>query len=347
MYTITYSEDSTKKFEFACIDFGALIYAIRTPDKNGLLEDVTVQFQCLEDIVQHPAHPYFGANPGRVANRIANGSFSLDGQRHELAMNNGPNCLHGGVLGFDRRMWTCSCGFKEGPGSKGDRQQLELSYLSRHGEEGFPGNLQVTISYWVSRAGQLGIDYRATVTGSASPVNLTNHTYWNLRGDYFSRPPSVASHLLRLRCSKMLPVTSSQIPTGELLLVRRDGAFDFSAFRSLAAACQLQDPALSTLGMDHCLVVDNDPEGKDLKLVAELYEPESGRLLTLHSTQKGLQVYTGNFLGFSEAFPKWSAVCLEAQGFPDAINQAGFPSCILRPGEVYHQQIVHTFTVRL
>mmetsp|Transcript_18335 Transcript_18335/g.25167 ORF Transcript_18335/g.25167 Transcript_18335/m.25167 type:complete len:180 (+) Transcript_18335:24-563(+) len=174
------------------------------------------------------------------ANRIANGSFRLGGRTHELAMNNGPNCLHGGVLGFDRRMWGCR-GFG---GSQGDRQQLELSYVSPAGEEGFPGELSVALTYWVS-PGQLGIALRATVTGSATPVNLTNHTYWNLRGDLLSRPladRTVSGHLLRLHCSKLLPVGPSQLPTGELRLIPRGGDWDWAAFRSLAAACQLRDP---------------------------------------------------------------------------------------------------------
>eukprot|EP01036_Dinobryon_divergens_P033188 gene33188-42919_t len=342
--------------EFSSTNFGATVLSLKTPNRQGTVEDITVQFPSLQDWAQNESHPYFGANPGRVANRIANGSFVLDGTSYHTCQNNGPNTLHGGKVGFDRRVWQVAEGWNQFPPNS-DEISITFTYVSEDGEENFPGELHVSITYTVKKKGELVIKYVATTHGKNTIVNLTNHNYWNLIGDYNlkgSQPEAVQHHQLRLSCSRYLPVDDTMIPTGEIATIPPGSVLDFySDAKELSAALKYEDPVFQGQGkpgVDHCFVIDSSSTAVP---AAELYEPTSGRVMQLFTTQPGLQVYTGNFMGFSSTpapstvtYPVHSALCLEAQNFPDAINQKGFPSPVLRVGDTYEQEIRLVFTTR-
>jgi aldose 1-epimerase len=309
------------------ITYGCILTSVRMPDRSGKIEEITLGFDTLEGYLGR--HPYFGALVGRFANRIAGGRFELEGKRYELARNEKDRThIHGGHRGFDKRLWKA----EEIPGKAGVR----FSYTSPDGEEGYPGNLMVTATYTLSENNELAFDYRAQ-TDKATPVNLTNHAYWNL-GAAGSGP--IYDHLLRLSCSRYLPVDGQLIPTGEVLPVEGT-ALDFTTEKRVG-----RDMGQLPGGYDHCFVADR--EGAGALPVARLFDPASGRGMEISTTKPAVQLYTGNFLdglrgAGGKLFQKHGALCLETEYYPDAVNHPEFPSAILYPGELYHHTTVHRF----
>ncbi|MEU1043503.1 aldose epimerase family protein [Streptomyces sp. NPDC005551] len=297
------------------LTYGGIVQSAEVPDRDGRTVDVVLGFPELDGYVAHP-EPYFGALVGRYANRIAGGSFPLDGRTHRLARNNGPNSLHGGEHGFDKRVWD----------ARAVAHGVRLSRVSPDGEEGFPGRLEVSATCTLDEDGALRIAYEA-VTDAPTVVNLTNHTYWNLTGS-----GNAGGHELRLDASRLTPVDADLIPTGEFAPV--DGTrFDFRAARKVGA------------GYDHNYVLDKGESETPVE-VAELYDPLSGRLLSVATTEPGLQLYTADHLDASLPFAPGDGIALETQHFPDSPNRPEFPSTELRPGEVYRSETVYRFSVR-
>ncbi|MFE3030713.1 aldose epimerase family protein [Streptomyces canus] len=295
------------------LSYGGIVQSVEVPDRDGRTADVVLGFAGLEGYLEHSG-PYLGALVGRYANRIAGGRFELDGATYALAPNNAPNSLHGGERGFDKRVWDM-----EPAGAHGVR----LSRVSPHGEEGFPGRLEVSGTYSLDESGALRISYEA-VTDAPTVVNLTNHSYFNLAGS-----GNAGGHELRIDASRFTPVDADLIPTGveEVAGTR----FDFRQARKVGA------------GYDHNFVLDKGITAQAVE-VAELYDPASGRVLTVATTEPGLQLYTADHL--PEPFAPGDGVALETQHFPDSPNRPEFPSTVLRPGEVYRSQTVYGFGTR-
>ncbi|WP_432161999.1 aldose epimerase family protein [Streptomyces tendae] len=295
------------------LSYGGIVQSVEVPDRDGHPADVVLGFADLDGYVAHP-EPYFGALVGRYANRIAGGRFPLDGRTYALAPNEGPNTLHGGSRGFDKRVWDVSA-VEEG---------VRLSRVSPHGEEGFPGRLEMSVTYTLDGSGALRIVYEA-VTDAPTVLNPTNHSYFNLSGSGHA-----GGHELRLAASRITPVDAGLIPTGGLDDVT-DTRFDFRRARKVGS------------GYDHNFVLDKGVTGT-AEEVAELYDPASGRVLTVATTEPGLQLYTADHLG--EPFAPGDGIALETQHFPDSPNRPGFPSTVLRPGEVFRSETVYGFSVR-
>ncbi|WP_328365291.1 galactose mutarotase [Streptomyces sp. NBC_00457] len=294
------------------LSYGGIVQSVEVPDREGRPGNVVLGFADLDGYTAHP-EPYFGALVGRYANRIAGGRFSLDGVTYALEPNNGPNSLHGGGRGFDKRVWDVT------PVEHGVR----LARVSPHGEEGFPGRLEVSATYTLDSAGALRIAYEA-VTDAPTIVNLTNHSYWNLSG-----AGNAGGHELRIAASRFTPVDEDLIPTG---VAPVEGTrFDFRAERKAGA------------GYDHNFVLDKGVTSAP-EQVAELYDPASGRALTVATTEPGLQLYTADHL--TEPFSPGDGVALETQHFPDSPNRPEYPSTVLRPGEVFRSETVYGFAVR-
>jgi aldose 1-epimerase len=325
--------DNGRGVEARITNFGGIIVSLFAPDRHGRRRDILLGFADARGFARNK--PYFGALIGRYANRIAKGQFMLDGRTYYLATNDGENHLHGGIKGFDRVVWEARPVDADGPA-------LELKYRSKDGEEGYPGNLDVTLVYTLTLAGELQIRYRA-VTDQPTPVNLTSHPYFNL-----GNSPDILDHEIRLNASFFLPVDAGLIPTGELRRV--DGTpFDFRAPAPIGVRITADDEQLRlTEGIDHTFVIDKR-EG-ELATAAEVYDRASGRAMRVRTTEPGIQVYTGNLLDGTlagkegQAYGPRAAICLEAQHFPDSPNKPQFPSTILRPGEVYRQTTVYEFT---
>ena len=317
----------------ACLTaWGAGLVEMHVPDRKGALADITLGFDSLAGYLTR--HPYFGVTTGRFANRIAGGKFTLDGQSYTLATNNGPNHLHGGVQGFDQRNWTAELL---------SAQSVRFSYVSPDGEGGYPGTLHVAVIYTLTDDDELRIDYEAT-TDQATVLNLTNHAYWNLAG---AGAGDILGHELMLRAKGFVAVDETGIPTGVIEPAR--GAMDFSVAKRI-----VQDIAELTGepgGYDHCYVLDPAQPGA-MTLAAEAYDPTSGRLMTISTTEPGIQFYTGNYLDGSvigkggTLYRKHSGFCLETQHFPDSPNQSAFPSTVLRPGQTFRSSTVQRFSVR-
>lgn len=298
--------------------YGATLMALRTPDRAGQLENVALGFDTLEPYLA--GTPYFGATVGRYANRIAGARFSLDGREYKLAANDGRNHIHGGVVGFDKAVWTAR------PIDVDTRAGVTLSHVSPDGDEGYPGELTVHVSYVLSDDDCLSIDYRVTTT-KPTPVNLTHHSYFNL-----SAARDVTGHTLRINADHYTPVDADLIPTGDLAPVAGT-PFDFRAARQIGACIDEDDAQLRLAGgYDHNYVL-NKPTPDALACAALLSDPTSGRVLELWTTEPGLQFYSGNSL--SGRFARRSGLCLEPQHFPNSPNEPRFPSTILRPGEEY------------
>ena len=313
------------------IDYGAIVVAVETPDREGKMANITQGFDSLAGYLQR--HPYFGATVGRFCNRIAKGKFTLDGEEYTLATNNGPNHLHGGEQGFDKRMW------KGEPIQSDTGVGIKFTYTSPDGEEGYPGNLATTVVYTLTNANELKIEFTAT-TDKATPVNLTNHNYWNLAG---AGVGTIKDHELSLTADKALAVDDSLIPTGEMLDVA-DTPLDFRESHKIGD--KLADTGLDPVGYDHCYALRS--QDGSLALAAKVKDPNSGRVMEIHTTQPGIQLYSGNFLDGTDAcggFNMHQAFCLETQHYPDSPNQGSFPSSILRPGETFSQTTVHKFSV--
>jgi aldose 1-epimerase len=311
------------------MNLGATLVELQTPDRGGRLANINLGFNRLSDYEQR--HPYFGSTVGRFANRIAGGRFTLDGTTYQLAINNGPNHLHGGESGFDLAVW-------EPHAVESDQAAgVKFTYTSEDGEEGYPGTLNVSVTYTLNEENELRIDYVATAD-QATPINLTNHAYWNLAG---AGSGKITQHQLRLAADRYLPVDENLIPTGEMLNVQ-DTPLDFTSSTDIGSQIQLvgADPC----GYDHCYVLRN--QDGSLQPAARMIEPETGRVMEVFTTQPGIQLYTANFLDGSSAcggFHQHEGLCLETQHFPDSPNQPAFPNVILRPGHEFRETTVHRF----
>ncbi len=304
------------------MSYGATLVSVNVPDAKGNKTNVVLGLGSVADYEK--AKSYFGCIVGRFANRIRAGRFSLDGKDYALAVNDGENHLHGGIHGFDKVIW-------QGKLLRGkDSAGIRFRYTSRDGEEGYPGTLKVTMEYGLTEENELSFEYWAA-TDRATPVNLTNHSYWNLAGN---RSGNVLAHEMLFNCPFYLPVDAGLIPTGEVRATTGT-PFDFSRFKAIG-----RDIAGLPGGYDHCLLVDKHADSLGLACTAR--DPASGRRMVVRTTEPGVQFYTGNLLD-GTLFPRHSAFCLETQALPDSPNRGHFPSCILRPGNVYHHRTVHAF----
>jgi aldose 1-epimerase len=339
-----YTLKNAHGIELQVLDYGGIILSLTVPDRSGRSADVVLGLDSLADYVR--ASPYFGAIIGRYGNRIARGRFTLDGRTYTLARNNGPNHLHGGVRGFDKVVWDVS------PFKRHDRSGLVLHYTSPDGEEGYPGTLRVTVTYTLTEANELIFDYHAT-TDRPTPINLTQHSYFNLAGDGPGRG-DVLGHVLMINADRFTPVDSTLIPTGEL---RRVAAtpFDFRTPTAIGARIDQDDEQLRHgRGYDHNFVLNQDGGDRraDLPLAARVYEPTSGRVLEIYTTEPGLQFYSGNYLDgtlhgkHGVVYRHHAGFALETQHFPDSPNHPQFPSTILVPGADYRSRTLLRFSVR-
>lgn len=342
--TALYVLENEKGMEVCVTNYGGTILSIMAPDREGKLANVVLCYDSIEACT-HAPEPYLGVAIGRYGNRIANGKFSLDGVDYQLALNNGKNALHGGPTGFNFRVWDVV---------KATKDTLVLSYLSADGEEGYPGNLKVEMTYTLTADNALQIEYKAT-TDKKTIVNLTNHSFFNLEGAQ-EVTPTVYDHVLTMNCKQYIPVQDAgAIPTGERATVEGT-PFDFRTPHTIGERIDCEDQQIQFgCGYDHCYCVDLESEDqrgmKGLKLVATVEEPKSGRVMKAYTNEPGMQLYTGNFLtGFAGAqgnkFPRRSALCLESQKHPDSINQPNFESPVLCPGEEYYSVCVYAFSVK-
>jgi aldose 1-epimerase len=327
---------SAGNLELHCITLGATITSLRAPDRDGRRDDIVLGHDALDGYLS--ASPYFGAVVGRYANRIAFGRFTLDGVAHRLAANDGEHHLHGGVRGFDKVLWDAEP-FEEGGGVG-----VHFSYESGDGEEGYPGALSARVTYRLTSADELECEYRASTT-RATPVNLTQHSYWNLSG---ARSGTILDHELMIRADAFTPVDVGLIPTGEQRTVAAT-AFDFREPRRVGARIDDDEEQLHRAGgYDHNFVLRRS-ETRERHAAARLHDPLTGRTLVVSTTEPGLQFYSGNFLDGTirgkegRRYARRGGLCLETQHFPDSPNQPGFPSSILRPGAAYESSTVFAF----
>ncbi len=317
LYTLTNNNGVQVKIS----NYGGIVTSWVTPDKAGNKSSIVLGFNELEGYLAKP--PYFGATVGRYGNRIAKGKFTLNGKEYTLATNDGQNHLHGGKKGFDKVVW-------EAAALKNDQPSLTLNYTSIDGEEGYPGNLRVSVTFTLTDDNELNIDYNAE-TDKATPVNLTNHSYFNLTGDVAN---TILDHSLMIDADSYTPVDSTLIPTGQLQPVKGT-PFDFTKATKVGARIDQVKG-----GYDHNWVLNR--KGNDLQMVATLSDEKSGRTLQVFTMEPGLQFYSGNFLDGSiktsdgKPINKHAAMCLETQHFPNSPNQPNFPSTILQPGQKYH-----------
>jgi aldose 1-epimerase len=328
---------NTSGVEVRVVGFGGAILSVRVPDREGRFADVVLGYDSLSGYVADEA--YFGAVIGRYANRIRGGRFSLDGREYTLPTNNGPNHLHGGPRGLHKVLWTAE--ELQAPAGTG----VALAYTSPDGEEGYPGTLDVRVTYTLTDRDELVMDYVAA-TDRPTPVNLTQHTYFNLTGD---PGRDVLAHELHLNAEHFTPVDETLIPTGEIAPVAGT-AFDFRRPAPLGARIDAYDVQLARAGgYDHNFVLHGG--GGALALAARVYEPTTGRVLEVHTTEPGVQFYSGNFLDGGirgkegKRYGHRCGFCLESQHFPDSPNQPTFPSAVLRPGERYTSRTVYRFAV--
>jgi aldose 1-epimerase len=325
---------NTKGVRVKLINYGATLISVETPDKNGRVANITLSFPSLEGYLQR--HPYFGSTVGRYANRIAGGKFTLEGKTYTLAMNNGPNHLHGGRKAFDAMVW------KAEPVTMHDKVGVKFSHTSPDGDEGYPGRLDVTVTYTLSDDNALRIEYAAT-TDKPTVVNLTNHAYWNLGG---AGSGDILKHELMLAADKYLPIDDNSIPTGEPSPVKGT-PFDFTTPHTIGERIgELKKDPHKTKGYDHCYVLRGQ-QGK-LELAARVKDPASGRVMEVHTTEPGVQLYCANFLDGSPGgggYKQHDAFCLETQHYPDSPNQPQFPSTTVRPGQTFKSTTEHRFTV--
>ena len=328
LYVLT----NTRGMVAKVMTYGAIVTELHVADRSGKFADIVLGF---EDLASYMGvHPYFGAVIGRVANRIARGKFKLDSVEYKLATNDGPNHLHGGLRGFDKVVWQGE------PAQVSNGSGVKFSYLSHDGEEGYPGNLSVTVTYVLTEDNEVRIEYAAS-SDKATPVNLTNHSYFNLGG---AETRDILQHELSIVADHFTPVNDELIPTGEISPVE-DTHLDFRKSRSVGAGI-----AELPSGYDHNFVLNRS--GTGLNSAAHVYEATTGRSMEVLTTEPGIQFYSGNFLDGSlkgkkgVVYRKHQGFCLETQHFPDSVNHPNFPTTILRPGETYTQTTIHRFSTK-
>ncbi|MES2309445.1 MAG: aldose epimerase family protein [Verrucomicrobiota bacterium] len=322
-------------------NYGGIITSIQVPSKSGQPLDVALGFSTLDEYPKDPLRPYFGAIIGRYGNRIAEGKFSLEGKTYSLAINNHSNHLHGGKMGFDQVLWEPSLT------EENSIPTLKLFYLSKDGEENYPGNLSVSVIYRLLESNTLEIEYHATCDQS-TPLNLTNHTYFNLEGEGH---PSVLDHQLQFFADHYTPVNSKIIPTGEIASVQGT-PFDFLQPKSIGEEIESTHPQIQIgNGYDHNLVLSQEKDPTGLFKAARVFAPVSGIIMDVSTTEPAFQFYTANFLDGKQPgkqgkpYPARSAFCIETQHYPDSPNQPAFPNTILRPGEIYQSKTQYRFSL--
>ena len=326
--------------EVQAINYGAIITSLKVPDRSGKIADVVLGFDQPAGYWSDPPPPYFGAVVGRYGNRIARGQFTIGGKTYKLATNNDPNHLHGGNVGFDKVVWEMAT--KDTP----QGSSVIFTRTSPDGEEGYPGNLHATVTYTLTEKNELIIDYRAT-TDKATPVNLTQHSYFNLAGEGSG---DILGHQLTINADRYTPVDDTLIPTGELAPVQGT-PLDFRQATAIGARIDADNAQLKAgKGYDHNFVLNR--KGAGLELAARLTDPKSGRTLEISTTEPGIQFYSGNFLDGTikgkggHVYAHRTGLCLETQHYPDSPNQPKFPSTILQPGKVYTSKTVWTFSAK-
>lgn len=332
----SYTLINTNGVSVEILDFGGVVYSLKVPDKDGKFENVSANYETIAEYQKYK--PFFGSLIGRYGNRIANGKFTLDGKEYTLAVNNGKNALHGGIKGFDQRIWDAE------PLTTADGPALKLTYLSKDMEEGYPGNLTVEVVYTLTNDNELKIDYKAT-TDKTTVLNLTNHTFWNLGGAYSG---TVLDHELTINADRYLPTDDGLIPTGEILSVEGT-PLDFLTPKKVGHDIKDIKEEQFAGGYDHCLVLKEKKPG-EMGFCAKLVDPKSGRCMEIYTDQPAVQFYSGNFLdGKTEAFgykyTKQCLLCLETQHYPDSPNQPKFPNTVLKPGETFKSTTTHKFSV--
>jgi aldose 1-epimerase len=336
LYTLT----NANGVEARITDYGGIIVSLKVPDRAGRLADVALGYDSLQDYIEHN-DPYFGALIGRFGNRIADGKFELNGVAYHLAANSDPNHLHGGLKGFDKVVWEAT------PIRRPNGAGLSLRYLSKDGEEGYPGNLWMKVVYVLTNKNELRIDYSAT-TDKDTILNLTQHSYFNLAG---AGQGNILSHQLMINANRFTPTDSTSIPTGELRPVQGT-PMDFRQPTAIGARIHQDDPQLEFgTGYDHNWVLNRRKAG--LVLAARAYEPASGRVMEVYTTEPGIQFYSGNFLDPArhigkggKPYPQRAGFALETQHFPDSPNHSNFPTTTLRRGQTYKQTTIYKFLVR-
>jgi aldose 1-epimerase len=335
LYTLT----NANGVEVDAMNYGGIIVSIRVPDRKGQFADIVLGHETLDGYIPNP--PYIGAVVGRYANRIANGSFTLDGKTYTLPKNDGSNTLHGGIdKTFNKVVW-------EGEALKG-KSGVAFTYLSKDGDDGFPGNLKVKVTYTLNDQNELIIDYEAT-TDKATPINLSQHSYFNLSGEGNG---DILNHEVMLNADRFTPVDKNLIPTGELRPVKGT-PLDFTTSTRVGARIDdTYDQMVLAHGYDHNWVINRKSNDGGLVLAARVYEPTSGRVMEVSTNQPGVQFYTGNFLDgtvtgkHGHVYKRRYGLCLETQHFPDSPNHPDFPSTILKPGETFKSETVFKFSVK-
>jgi len=335
---LSYTLKNSNNVELSVINLGGIVVSINAPDKNGTFEDIALGYDSLQHYINY--NPYFGALIGRYGNRIAKGEFSIADTVYELSTNDGPNHLHGGPMGFHNVFWNIEIL------SDSTNPSLKLTYLSKEGEEGYPGNLSIEVIYTLTENNEFKIDYNAT-TDKTTIVNLTQHTYFNLSGN---AKRSILDHQLMLNADTFLPIDNTLIPTGELKSVANT-PFDFTTPTTIGLRIKNNNEQIEKgLGYDHCWVLTN--QNDSMKSAGSLYDSESGRFMEILTTEPAIQFYSGNFLNEKIIgkngipYKKHDGLCLETQHFPDAPNQPLFPSTLLSPGEKYTSSTMYIFSVK-
>lgn len=327
-----YTFNNENGVELKVMTYGATIISLKVPDKNGQLGDIILGYDNLKDYVNNS--PYFGATVGRYANRIKRGLFTINGIKYQLSINNGKNHLHGGIKGFDKVVWDAQ------PFKENNVVGLKLTYRSKDGEQGYPGNLIASVTYTLTNDNELKMEYEAT-TDKPTIVNLSNHCYFNLAGQ---GKRDVLDHELMINANSFTPVDDELIPTGEIKDVK-ETPMDFTSPKAIGARIKKVKG-----GYDHNFVLNN--KNGSLALAVRVYELTSGRTMEIYTTQPGIQFYSGNFLDGTitgkenKIYKKHYAFCLEPQHFPDSPNHSNFPSVVLNPGEKYSQQSVYIFSAK-
>ncbi len=321
-------------------NYGAIIMSIVVPDRDGNMADVALGYNDIASYTNAVDKPYFGAVVGRYGNRIAKGKFTIDDQEYSLAINNPPNSLHGGIIGFDKVIWN---------GSVDDEANaVTLTYLAKDGEEGYPGNLNCSVTYRLTDTNAIEIDYLAT-TDKATPINLTQHTYFNLKGE---GEGTILGHELMINARRFTPVDATLIPTGKTPAVQGT-PFDFTTAKPIGRDIAAENEQLKFgAGYDHNWVLDKGGQTGEMTLAATVYEPKSGRVLEVSTTEPGIQFYCGNFLDgrligkSGKSYVHRGGFCLETQHYPDSPNQPNFPSTILKPDDEYATKTIFKFSTR-